>query len=394
MKVCDVTQFYAPRSGGVKRYLHAKIRHIQSHRSGDAHVLIVPGDQTRRRVNERSRVYSIHSPSVSRSTGYRALVNLRAVSEIIEKEQPHIIESADPYQLGWHLAAVSRVRRIAAVAFYHSDFANAYLRPAAERLGRGAASLVMQAAQNYTRRLYNQFEVTLVPSEALALKLREWGVRDVRVVPLGVDMDVFNSESRDDARVRTANNIPEGATLLMYVGRLAGEKNTRVLFDAFEALVQRQPGRFHLLVVGDGQERTRVTDLQGATAAVTWLPYCEAASELAQLYRAADLFVHPGTQETFGLVALESQACGTPVIGIKGSAMDGLILHDQSAWADMNSPEALADAIERAAALNFRAMGVTAAGRVAERYSWASVFEHLFAIYAEVQARYKQRAAA
>lgn len=388
MKVCDVTQFYAPRSGGVKRYIHAKIKHIQSHRGGDEHILIVPGDVTRRCVNERSRVYGIHSPPVSRSTGYRALLDLRAVGEIIEQEQPEVVESADPYQLGWHVAAVSRAQRIPAVAFYHSDFADAYLRPTAERLGSGATSLLMQAAQNYTRRLYNQFEVTLVSSEELASKLRGWGVRDVRLVPLGVDTDVFNPGVRDGAAVRQANNIPLSIKLLIYVGRLAPEKNTSTLLGAFGALAERRPGRFHLLVVGDGQDRTRVTELQRTTAAVTWLPYCEDASQLAQLYRAADLFVHPGTQETFGLVALESQASGTPVVGIKGSAMDHLILHDQTAWADRNSPGALADAIERTAALDTEVMGATSAAQVRELYSWRRVFEHLFGIYAEVQARY------
>ena len=59
---------------------------------------------------------------------------------------------------------------------------------------------------------------------------------------------------------------------------------------------------------------------------VTWMRYCTDSFDLARYYRAADLFVHPGTQETFGLVALESQACGTPVVGIRGSYMDRIIL--------------------------------------------------------------------
>src|SRR5690606_30633706 len=98
--------------------------------------------------------------------------------------------------------------------------------------------------------------------------------------------------------------------------------------------------------VGDGLQRPDLEELRAeAGDAITWLPYCSDSQRLAQLYRAADLFVHPGVQETFGLVALEAQACGTPVIGIRGSYMDRIILHDQAFWADENSPEALADAI-------------------------------------------------
>src|SRR6266496_1464942 len=74
LKICDLTQFYSPLSGGVKRYLHEKIAYISNCSSGDTHVLIVPGSKTEVTTNARSRVYSIRSPLVSRSSRYRALL--------------------------------------------------------------------------------------------------------------------------------------------------------------------------------------------------------------------------------------------------------------------------------------------------------------------------------
>lgn len=390
MKICDLTQFYSPRSGGVKRYIQEKIRFLQSHSPDDEHVLIVPGARSELSAGPRSRVYSIASPLVSRSTRYRVLLNLRAVDEIMAHERPDIIESADPYQLGWKAAAIARARAIPAVAFYHSDFANAYLRPAAEWFGTRGSEAVMRAAENYARELYDRFELTLAPSY-VADRLREWGVREVRAVALGVDTEVFKPEPESAASIRTRYKIPPAATLLIYVGRLAPEKNTDALFKAFELLELRRRGQFHLLVVGDGQQRHRLQALQASTAGVTWLPYCADPTQLAALYRAADLFVHPGTQETFGLVALESQACGTPVVGIRGSALDGIILHDQRAWASENSADALADAVERATTFDLLSMGAAAAEAVAERYAWRQVFDQLFCIYREVCATYKRR---
>ena len=82
MKICDVTQFYSPLSGGVKRYLHEKIDYIDKHASHDEHVLIVPGAKTKLNANGRSRVYTIRSPVVSRAAQYRVLLNLRAVERI------------------------------------------------------------------------------------------------------------------------------------------------------------------------------------------------------------------------------------------------------------------------------------------------------------------------
>ena len=388
-----MTQFYSPRSGGVKRYLHEKISYVQEHSSADEHVLIVPGARTERTTAGRSRVYTVASPLVSRSTGYRALLDLRAVDEIIARERPDLIESADPYQLGWAAAEISRRRRIPAVAFYHSDFADAYLRPRAERLGTRIADAVMNVAERYVRELYNRFEATFAPSEELAGKLRDWGVHDVRAVELGVNTNVFKPVVAAENAIRINHSIPSDAKLLMYAGRLAPEKNTATLFDAFELLSKRRPRAFHLLVVGDGQQREHVQQLQASTSAVTWLPYCADPAELAELYRSADLFIHPGTQETFGLVALESQACGTPVVGIRGSAMDRIVRHEQGAWAQENSAEALANAVEQSFTCDLQAMGASAAIAVAAQYAWSRVFDHLFCVYREVCANYRSRAA-
>jgi alpha-1,6-mannosyltransferase len=122
---------------------------------------------------------------------------------------------------------------------------------------------------------------------------------------------------------------------------------------------------------------------------VTWIPYCTESAELARYYRAADLFVHPGVQETFGFVALESQACGTPVVGIRGSYMDRIIFHEQGSWAEENSPEALAGAIERFSSSKLQRMG-QAASRVAEEgFGWTRIFENLFGIYREVVANFR-----
>ena len=97
-------------------------------------------------------------------------------------------------------------------------------------------------------------------------------------------------------------------------------------------------------------------------------------------------------QETFGLVALESQACGTPVVGIRGSYMDGVILHDQEDWAAENTPEALAAAMERMAARDLESGGIAAAASARERYAWPEVFGRLFCIYDEVRAQFRSRA--
>jgi alpha-1,6-mannosyltransferase len=171
---------------------------------------------------------------------------------------------------------------------------------------------------------------------------------------------------------------------------LAKEKNTATLLRAFKTLQRRRPNEFHLLVIGDGPDRTQLRKLQLRTENVSWIRYCADPCELAGFYRAADLFVHPGVQETFGLAALESQACGTPVVGIRGSYMDNVICHDQESWALENSADALVNAIEDCSDRKLSVMGRNAARIARSLYSWPRVFDELFCIYRELRSKYRR----
>ena len=390
MKICDLTQFYSPVSGGVKRYVSEKVRHIRERTECDAHVLIIPGECDGVSVEGRARVYTIQSPLVSRTSRYRVLLRLEAIERILETERPDIIESGDPYQVGWKAVHSGAALGIPAVGFYHSHFPEAYLRSAEKFLGRTAAECVVDLSRRYVRSLYNRFERTLVPSPALGAVLTAWGVRNVAPTDLGVDTQIFQPESAPGENVRAELGIPGDRTLLLYVGRLAHEKNTQTLFAAFRELARTN--RFHLLIVGDGTQRPElhslITDHQSR---ITHLPYCADAPRLAALYRAADLFVHPGVQETFGLVALEAQACGTPVVGIRGSYMDRIILGDQARWAAANTPAALAAAIAAHARRGFLHDPGIMHRRIAARYSWEQVFARLFDLYREVIHNYRPR---
>lgn len=389
MKLADLTQFYSPVSGGVKRYLHEKIDYVEKHSPRDQHLLIVPGQKTKIEIRGRSRIYSIRSPLISRTGRYRALVNLRAVGEILRRERPDIIESGDPYQLGWRAVRVGHALNIPVVGFYHSHFPEAYLRASSKLLGKRAAGRVMKLSRGYVRRLYNRFAATLVASDRLADVLREWDVRNVYVVELGVNIDIFRPDEGDREPIRRSLRVEPGRKLLLFVGRLAKEKNIASVFKAFAILNERRPNAFHFLVIGEGPQRRQLRQLQGEHRNVSWIRYCAEPRELARYYRAADLFVHPGMQETFGLVAVESEACATPVMGIRGSSLEDVIFHDCSGWARENTPEALADAIETFSAKDLSILGRKAAEVAAKRHAWPRIFDRLFCIYREVCANYK-----
>lgn len=389
MKICDLTQFYSPVSGGVRRYVEQKVAYLRKHRPESEHVLVVPGEFTESSGDAQARVYTIASPLISRTSRYRALLKLHLVEEVLEREKPDIIESGDPYQLAWKAIASGRGLEIPVVGFYHSHFPEAYIRSVARYFGPLAIAMAEDASQRYVKSLYNHLERTFVPSPVLANLLSSWGVERVESIDLGVDTEIFYPADIPTEALRLKLGIPADCRLLLYVGRLASEKNVKTLFRAFEILHGREPGRHHLLAIGDGTSRAALNRLRSSTGAVTWLQYCGEATQLADYYRLADLFVHPGVQETFGLVTLESQACGTPVIGIRGSYMDRIIFSSQTQWADANTPESLANAICAKFGLDLREVGRLASIRAREKYSWEKVFGRLFTIYEDVIAKYQ-----
>ena len=386
MVICDLTQFYSPASGGVRRYIGEKASRLEA--EGHRHVLIIPGEKTERREEGNRVTYTIASPLVSRTARYRALIRLHLVEEALEREQPDLIESGDPYQVAWKAIASGRALGIPTVGFYHSHFTDAVLRSVAKYFGSLSVRVAEEVGRIYTEDLYNRFERTLVPSAGLSELLRTWGLENVETLELGVDTGIFFPDEERGRAARQRLGLPPDRIVLLYVGRLNPDKNVRRLLETFSLIHERFPGRFHLAVIGDGMLRGSLQRLSEETASVSWLPYCNGAVELADIYRAADLFVHPGVKETFGLVTLESQACGTPVVGIRGSFMDAINFSGLHNWSADDSDESLARAIVMATTGDLKASGLRAASSVSTKYDWQAVFARLFAVYRDVIASY------
>jgi alpha-1,6-mannosyltransferase len=365
-----------------------KRRYI-AERTQDEHHLIVPGAKTEHIQEGRLHTFTVASPQINKTSRYRLLLNTPVVRDYLRRTRPDLIEAGDPYHVAWSALRAGRELGIPVVGFYHSHFPDAYLRTIVKYCGPFVRDVVLAYAQDYIVRLYSQFAATLVPSEPLRGLLESWGVGNAVAVKLGVDTDAFVPGPRDEA-LRDELKIPRDAFLLLYVGRLAGEKNVATLLEAFRLLRKNGGRNYWLLVVGDGPLRRLLPSVREETGALQWQSFVNGNEILARYYRASDLFVHPGTVETFGLVSLESQACGCPVAGIRGSSMDANIVEGLDLWSPRNTPEELAAAVERFAVSNLAdlaGMGSRAARTVAGTFSWPVVLEGLWAQYRAAIAR-------
>ncbi|HEY3505076.1 MAG TPA: D-inositol-3-phosphate glycosyltransferase [Actinocatenispora sp.] len=232
----------------------------------------------------------------------------------------------------------------------------------------------------------------------------------VGVVLPGVDLDRFAPGDRftlagpgTTADLRMRHDLPADALVLLFVGRVQPLKAPDVMLRAVAALRDRDPAlarRVVALVVGGpsgtGLERpTYLHELAGTLGIghqVRFLP-AQPAGRLAELYRCADLVCVPSHNESFGLVALEAQACGTPVVaaavgglttavadGRTGALVDG---HDPADWARVLGGLLAAPA---------RRAELARAGRPhAARFSWDRTADGLLAVYSDAIAEYAAR---
>jgi D-inositol-3-phosphate glycosyltransferase len=220
------------------------------------------------------------------------------------------------------------------------------------------------------------------------------------VVQPGVDLDRFRPGVAD----RRRPGLPERGHVIAFVGRIQPLKGPDVLISALAALRRRNPATDVTVVIcggpsGSGLDRpgslVELAESLGVADAVRFLPP-QTGDDLARLYRAADLVAVPSYNESFGLVALEAQACGTPVVaaavgglvtsvrdGESGVLVDG---HDPDDWARVMDKLLAAPAYRR----------VLSEGAVAHAagFSWDRTADGLLRVYREAVTEHRALIAA
>ncbi|WP_024876469.1 D-inositol-3-phosphate glycosyltransferase [Saccharomonospora piscinae] len=217
--------------------------------------------------------------------------------------------------------------------------------------------------------------------------------RAVRTVSPGVDLARFRPGSR--ARARAALGLPGDAVVLAFAGRIQPLKAPDVLLHAAARLLEREPALRRRLVVliaggpsGTGLEQPsslrELADRLGVSDVTRFLPP-QGGDDLVGVYRAADVVAVPSHNESFGLVALEAQACGTPVVAAGVGGLPVAVDHERSGLlVPTHAADDWADALARVA-LRPGVREALARGAVehARRFSWARTTDALLETYAE-----------
>jgi len=172
-------------------------------------------------------------------------------------------------------------------------------------------------ARTISRRQCNAVDGIVSPSKPMLDVLKQYGIKTpAEVVATGLDDSSFASV--DGEHFRMSHDIPLIQPMLLFVGRVAHEKNIGFLLEMHEELIKKHPDAL-LVITGEGPAEESIKhsiDKLGISNKVRMIGYLDRSHELIACYKAADIFVFASKSETQGLVLLEAMAQGTAVVAI------------------------------------------------------------------------------
>lgn len=258
---------------------------------------------------------------------------LPQLHRFFRESRPDVIHIQIPFVLGVIGLRIGRRYGIPVVAHYHTLY-DRYLHYVPIAPG----SLLRCLLWWHLRRFYRRADATIVPSRFARDYLKRFGVQSsvVEVVPTGVE---FHPAPIERDKARACYGLPPDCPIMVYVGRLAREKNLQLLVEMLP-MVRRAVPNALLWLVGSGNaeqtlgQRIARMGLAEAVRLQGRVPH----AQISAVYSAADLFVFPSVTETQGLVIWEAQAHGLPCVVVnEGGApesvrdgVDGLLVPNEA----------------------------------------------------------------
>lgn len=311
MRIGIVSETYPPEINGVALTVHSLAVGLAAR--GHDIDLIRPRQPQPFADETGIEALDVHGGALPRYPGLRfGLPAGRTLQRHWSRQRPDAVYVATEGPLGWSAIGAARRLGIPVSSGFHTRF-DSY----ADHYGIG---LLTPLVRGYLRRFHRRAAATLVPTEALARELHDMGICNARLLRRAVDTQLFHPRRRDD-ELRAAWGVDAITPVVLYVGRIAAEKNLELAVQAFRAIQQRVP-QARYVWVGDGPARATL-EAEHPDFIFVGMQRGEA---LARHIASADLFPFPSLSETFGNVIIEALAAGLPVVAYaNGAAREHLV---------------------------------------------------------------------
>ncbi len=366
-KVAIVTESFLPQINGVTNSVVRVLETLKQHEIEA--MVIAPTSSSPKHLG-----FNVHTTAAISLMQFPVAMPGPSVSKLLDEFEPDLVHVAAPFMIGAQAIAWGNRNRVATVAIYQTDVAGymerynlSFARPVLEKIVGG---------------IHWGATLNLAPTKETAEYLRRISGGKVAVWGRGVDLDLFSPKNVGDVETQVIRSriAPPGHKVIGFVGRLAAEKQVHRM----QELLDLPDTSF--LIVGDGPERERLEALFfGKPVTFTG---ALGGLELARHYAAMDIFVHFGTEETFGQTIQEAQATGLPVVAPNVGGPRHLIEHMKSGLlADPNQPSGYRSLVTQLLSSgSLREEISLAALRSVEGRSWAANNAKLLEYYQDAKA--------
>jgi glycosyltransferase involved in cell wall biosynthesis len=318
--ICVVTETYTPEINGVALTLANLVRGLLAR----GHTVSIVHPRQRDRSSSSELRQAGHSEVILVRglplPGYGSLQfgvpAQRRLRRSWTRHRPAAVYVATEGPLGWSAVRMARKLGIPAVSGFHTNFHH-YCK----HYGVG---WLQTLAFRYLRWFHNQTDCTLVANEALRSQLQRAGFNNVSILERGVDSQLFTPQRRC-TELRREWGVADQNIVLVYVGRLAAEKNLGVAIEAYREM-KTFSENIKFVLVGDGPQR-RVLQTENPDLIFAGV---QTGEQLAKYYASADVFLFPSETETFGNVTLEAMASGLAVIAYNYAGAKLHIVHGET----------------------------------------------------------------
>lgn len=322
LKIAFYTDSFLPAVDGVVISI-LNFRKELEKRGHEVYIYASGTSKTRQMVNGDNNIVIVRGLKFKRYPQYNlALFPLASKLKTLNIKTD-INHAHTPFMMGMHALILSKLDRTPVVGSFHTLFTDRSVIKEYVVANRLVTKTIIKYSWKYARLFYNRCDGVAAPSITMKNMLENRGIRNVDVVPNGIDVKRFNSNvNGSEVRRKILKN--KKAKLVMYVGRLSKEKRLETLIKAAQMLKDENI-KFALVgagpALGHYQHMVERMHLQESVKFVGFVQN----RQLPKYYAACDVFCIPSTFETQGVVSLEAMASGKPVVGADYLALKELI---------------------------------------------------------------------
>jgi glycosyltransferase involved in cell wall biosynthesis len=322
MNIGFFSDTYLPQRNGVAVAL--KLYRQVMENLGHRVYIFVPKFESSYKRQERG-VFECPSFAYAMDKGQRFAIPIAPMLSTIRSLNLDIVHVHSPFTMSFFAKIVAKNLKIPAICTHHTLF-EYYLH---------YVPTLIRPSVEQTRKLMTYwtylFEKVIAPTDKIYELLEEWGVprEKLSTIPTGIDTASFKNFAGWELKKEL--KIPEDEKILLFVGRIAKEKNIDFLLKTFKGMLQKRRD-LNFVLVGEGDDKENLENLtkELGISDKVFFTGGKDRSYVIDAYNAADIFWFASFSETHGLVILESMTAGTPVVALGKMGVYDLLKNEES----------------------------------------------------------------